>query len=92
MSRALEEISNSWRKELGFLNFDNTDINTCYSEKPFTLVHRTFTNALMGGLVRGCPYITSAAITRQGHSECLRNAYLRVEGFIQKLMSYENPN
>ena len=22
--------------------------------------------------IRGCPYITSAAITRQGHSECLR--------------------
>ena len=23
-------------------------------------------------LLRGCPYITSAAITRQGHSECLQ--------------------
>ena len=23
-------------------------------------------------IFRGCPYITSAAITRQGHSECLR--------------------
>ena len=22
--------------------------------------------------IRGCPYITSAAITRQGHSECLQ--------------------
>ena len=40
--------------------------------------------------LRGCPYITSAAITRQGQSECLRT--LTLQGFIQKLMSYKNPH
>ena len=35
--------------------------------------------------IRGCPYITSAAITRQGHSECLRTLTLGSKGLFKSL-------
>ena len=46
------------------INHDNVAIGE-------TAFHQDYRSVYLAAS-RGCPYITSAAITRQGHSECLR--------------------
>ena len=47
----------------------------CSAVFPFSssaCTHKVIVTKPLKYIIRGCPYITSAAITRQGHSECLR--------------------
>ena len=41
---------------------------------------------------RGCSYNYVSSYNKAGSFRMLTNAYLREQGFIQKLMSYENPH
>ena len=52
----------------------------CHRSQPVQLHH-----VKSGTQIRGCPYITSAAITRQGQLECLQTLTLGSKGSLKIL-------